>query len=206
VSVAVLKSDDELGYWEYSVKTEDHGEWNIQYSRTEVAGTDHTDTPDMYRMHLNVTWNGEKFLNSWEYGDEYPFLTQYSMNGIIAAAGVATMAFWYGASAKYHNMNQLRQTVAEMLGDKVVGVELAAINADTGEPISTDDSVYDPRMYLTEEDTIRMGPHAHATYAMYMELHHYGMATTTPEWRTEVFGKADIEPAAWGQECDCEHE
>lgn len=206
MSVAVLKADKQLGYWEYSVQTESDGEWSLEFSRTVEAGPELADHPGMYRMHVNIKHDGEEFFNSWTYGDDYPFLTQYELNGVIAAAAVATLAFWYTASAKYHDVREARDKLREVLdGIKdVVGVEMIALDPETNTPIPADDPRTEETFYIRSEDCHRMGPYGNATHRVYLELHHYGVATTTKEWRIETFGEDDIEPAHWG--CDHDHE
>lgn len=197
MSVAVLKADNEVGYWEYSVRTEED-EWTIEFSRTEYAtGTEHTDHEDMWRMHMNLKRNGEAFFNSWGY-ENYPFLTNHELNGLHAAAAVASLAYWYTASAKGWDIKQAREKVQRLIGE--IG-DVQYLMPD-GTPMPNIDTSY----FISEEDCLRLGPHDKTTHALYLELHHYGMATTSPEWRTEMFGKADIEPAWWGRDCDHEHE
>lgn len=197
MSVAILKADDEVGYWEYSVLTDD-GEWTLEFSRTEEAGEEHSDAPDMYRLHVRVTHEGEEFFNSWNYGDNYPFMTNYNLNGLHAAAAVASLAYWYSVSAQWHDVRRAKQQIVELLGS---AVESVAFLSDTGEELA------DAEPYLlTEEDCLRIGPHDKTTHRLYMELHHYGMATTTPEWRTQIFGQSDLEPSVWGQCNHDEHE
>lgn len=206
MSVTVLKADDEVGYWEYSVLTDEDGEWNLQFSRTVKAGPEHTDHPGMYRMHVNVKHEGEEFFNSWTYGDNYPFLTQYEMNGLIAAAAVATLAFWYTASAKYHNVRDIRDKLRQVMAasEGIQGIEMVAINGETGEPLDLSDPRTQEPYYITEKDVVRMGPYGDALHRAYLELHHYGVATTTKEWRIATFGTDEIETASWG--CDHDHE
>ena len=193
MSVAILKADDELGYWEYSVQTEEYGEWNIQFSRTEEASEEHSELPGMYRMHVNMAWNGEEFFNSWRYGDGYPFLTEHDLNGVIAAAAVASMAYWYTASARYHEMRSARKELQERIGDMGELVFVGPDNEVLDEDLSD--------VVLPEDDCLRIGPHAKATYAVYMELHHYAMATTDKDWLQQRYGKTELEPSHWG----CEH-
>lgn len=210
MSVALLTADEELGYWEYSVQTEDHGEWNLQFSRTVEAGPEHTDKPDMWRMHTNITWQGETFFSSWSYGEDYPFLTQHDMNGLIAAAAVATLAYWYTASARFRVVEAGKDVVAAIL-DMVgmsdeIEARVAAIDKATGAEVTDDEAdLTNEKYYLKSEDLQRMGPHARALHEMYLELHHYGMATTTSEWRMATFDKDEIEPSWWGGETD-EHQ
>lgn len=202
MSVVVLKSDNELGYWEYSVRPEGGDDWNIEFSRADLAGPEHMDRGDLYNLHVHVTRNGEKFFNSWDYGDDIPFMTEHDMNGIIAAASVASLAFWYSASSKFHEIHDMQAVIKQALGDKVDAI-VVGFDAETNEPISPSSEMYDPKYYLNKGDVERIGPFADATHALYMELHHYGMATTTSEWRISQFGKDEIEPTMWGSH---EHE
>lgn len=203
MSVAVLKSDNELGYWEYSVRPEGEDDWRIEFSRAFPAESEHMDRQDLYMLHVNVTRNGEKFFNSWDYAtDDIPFMTEHDMNGIIAAASVASLAFWYSASSKFHEIHDMQAVINEALGDEVEAI-VVGIDAATNEIISPSSEVYNPKYYLNKGDVERIGPYADATHALYMELHHYGMATTTSEWRVSRFGKDEIEPSMWGSH---EHE
>jgi hypothetical protein len=213
MSVAVLKADNELGYWEYNVRTEDHGEWNLELTRMDKAPADMTKSPDMYAMHVRVTWQGEEFFSSWPYGEDAPFLTFHDMNGIGAAAAVEVLAHWVTMSMKRADILAAKERLQEMLGGALgdLGLEAVVIGIDknTGEHIAPEDPRVSEQYYLRKEDLDRLLPHPKATYAVYMELHHYGMATTTPEWRTEVFGDPNPEPTKWGQcdgECGHEHE
>lgn len=198
MSVVVLKADAELGYWEYSVLTENHGEWNLQFSRTEEADEEHADKPGMYRMHVTIRWEGEEFFNSWKYGDNYPFLTEHELNGISAASAVASLAYWYSVSAEAYDLKRAREQVQKAIG--ALG-EVVYIGPD-----GTEYDEFPTEYLIPEEDVVRIGPHAKATHDMYMELHHYGMATTTKEWRIAMFGKDEIEPHMWANQGECGHE
>lgn len=213
MSVAVLKADNDLGYWEYNVRTEDHGEWNFELTRMEKVGPERTKNPDhdMYSMHVRINWNGAEFFTSWPYGENAPFLCTYEMNGIGVAAVMEVLAYWITTSSKRANALHAKERLQELLGDALDGMGMEAmivgIDPETGETVRADDPRVNADLYLTPEDLDRLFPYPQATNAVYMELHHYGMATTTPEWRQDMFGTTEPEPTKWGQcDGDCGHE
>lgn len=199
MSVAVLKADNELGYWEYSVLTED-GEWNLQFSRGEKAGPPHTDRDDLFFLHLTIRREGEDFFSTWEQKTT-PFLTHAELNGMIASATVANFARWYTGSALAHEIDYQKKQIFEAL--QVLGMAIEGLDDVL---FMSDQPMLPPEDRIPAEVCKRVGPYGDATHRMYLDLYDYGMATTTPEWREAVLGDAEPAPHSWGCDHDHEHE
>lgn len=192
MSVAILKADEEMGYWEYSVLTPD-GEWNLEFSRGEVAGpSEHTQRSDLHFLHVSIKREGEKFFSSWDY-KETPFLTEHELNPMIAASSIQGLAHWYGASATARNIINMRDRIKEVLGDMVESVDFIPLGDDMPDIRDGED-----QPWLTDEDCTRIGPYADETYRLYQALFDYGMVITTPEWRLEFLGSENPRLAGWG--------
>lgn len=200
MSVAILKADDELGYWEYSVLTEEHGEWNLQFSRGEKAGTPHTERDDLHFLHVSIKREGEDIFSTWGYG-ETPFLSHHEVNSMIAASALANLARWYSASAEAHEIDETKKRIQQALS-LIPGVE----TADDAVIFVGDMPILPEEARITPSDCRTLGPYGKDTHAVYMELFHHGMVTTTPEWRIGFLHEENPEPHCWGCDHDHEHE